>query len=304
MAAAGYTIEAASDGLTPVITGGITVAPRPATHLVVVQEPPSSVNAGSSFGLVVAALDQFGNIDSHFGGQVSIAPATGSGATLGTATSVNAIHGLASFTGLTLSEATGPVSLQITSSGLASTVTNTVTVTTKAPTNPVIPIAPQSPALPPLVTMNSVKLIENKRGQVTEILVGFSGGLNAAEAENTVTYLVTSAGRGGSFTAKNAQVIRLRSAVYDVPSDTVTLFPKGPLSLRRAVQLQVKGQAPSGLQDSYGRYIDGNRDGVAGGNAVAVLDGSGAIIEAMPSRTSALDRLLTKGKRATSAASV
>ena len=226
-AAAGYTIEATSNGLTPVITGGITVAPQPATHLVVVQQPPSSVNAGSGFGLVVAALDQFGNIDSNFGGRVSIAPAAGSGATLGTGTSVVASGGIASFSMLSMSQANGPVSLQITSNGLTGTVTSPVTVMTTAQTVPVTPISPKSPALSPLVTMNDVQLIENKRGQVTEILIGFSGGLNAAEAENTATYLLTAAARGGSFTAKGAQVIRLRSAVYNASHDTVALYPEG-----------------------------------------------------------------------------
>ena len=143
----------------------------------------------------------------------------------------------------------------------------------------VIESVPQSSALPPLVTMNNVQLIENKRRQVIEILVGFSGGLNVAEADNTATYLLTAAGRSGSFTAKGAEVIRLRSAVYNASKDTVALFPKGPMSLRRAVQLQVKGQPPSGLQDNYGRYIDGNRDGQAGSNAVAILGGSGSTVD-------------------------
>ena len=39
---------------------------------------------------------------------------------------------------------------------------------------------------------------------------------------------------------------------------------------------------PSGLQDGLGRLIDGNRDGQAGGNAVAVLTAGGVSLAALP----------------------
>jgi hypothetical protein len=42
--------------------------------------------------------------------------------------------------------------------------------------------------------------------------------------------------------------------------------------------------------ETYGRAGYGIRDGVAAGNAVAILNGDGAIVEAIPSRASALNR--------------
>ena len=314
-AASGYTIEATSDGLMPVITGGITVAAVPPTHTSTGTNPGGGGTTPAQLAFAVGSV----TVDENAGDasiQVlrsggTLAPVSvevdTAGGTAVAGVNYRAINQTLNFAagqdtqtitipvidvGVLESDLT--VNIVLSSPGAGAVLGSPSTATL------VIESVPQSSALPPLVTMNSVQLIENKRGQVIEILVGFSGGLNVAEAENTATYLLTVAGRDGSFTAKGAEPIQLRSAVYNASKDTVALFPKGPISLRRAVQLQVKGQPPSGLHDSYGRYIDGNRDGQAGSNAVAILDGSAATVEAIPSRTSALNRLLTNGKPAAS----
>jgi hypothetical protein len=77
---------------------------------------------------------------------------------------------------------------------------------------------------------------------VTEILIGFSGDLDATAAQRLGTYRLTIAGTHGSFTARNAKVIKLRSAVYDAANDTVTLAPSKPFKLSGPVQLKVNGQ--------------------------------------------------------------
>jgi hypothetical protein len=131
------------------------------------------------------------------------------------------------------------------------------------------------------VTVTSVHNVTNKKHQVTQILVTFSGPVDTAEAQNPGIYRLAAAGKKGSFTAKNAKVIPLKSAAYSAASDTVTLTLKKPLKLSKPVQLQVNGLSPSGLQDSLGRLIDGNHDGQPGGNAVAVLGRGGATISAV-----------------------
>ena len=108
-----YNIAASTPGLPTVISGKVNVTPQAATHLAVVTQPPSSVPKGAGFNLVVAAEDQFGNVDPTFSGSVSVAPPAGSGAALGGTTTVSAGAGNATFTGLTLSNATAPVSLQL-----------------------------------------------------------------------------------------------------------------------------------------------------------------------------------------------
>ncbi len=109
----------------------------------------------------------------------------------------------------------------------------------------------------------------------------FSGVVNAAEADNPAIYRLTLPGKKGSYTAKNAKAIKLRSADYDADDDTVTLIPTKPFALTKPVQLVIDGLPPSGLQDGSGRFIDGARTGTAGSNGVAILSRGGASVEAV-----------------------
>ena len=66
-------------------------------------------------------------------------------------------------------------------------------------------------------------------------------------------------------------MLKLRSATYDVGSHTVTLTLAKPIKLKKPVQPRIGGTAVSGLSDAFGRLIDGDHDGRAGGDATAVL---------------------------------
>jgi RHS repeat-associated protein len=158
---------------------------------------------------------------------------------------------------------------------------------TPSPTTPTpTPTTPTpTPTPPPLVTVTGVRDVTNKKHQVTEVLVTFSGAVNAAEADNVATYRLATAGKKGSYTAKNAKVIPLKSAVYDAADDTVMLIPKKAFALTKNVQLRVNGSPPSGLQDSSGRFIDGDDNGSAGSNAIVILSRRGVDIDAVVSGT-------------------
>ncbi len=119
------------------------------------------------------------------------------------------------------------------------------------------------------------------RTLIKQIIVSFRGAVNAAEANSLATYRLATAGSRGSFTAKNATVIKLASAVYQAAKNTVTLTPTKPFSMAKPVQLQVNGLAPLGLKDSFGRLIDGDDNGQPGGNAVAILSRGGVKINAI-----------------------
>jgi hypothetical protein len=127
----------------------------------------------------------------------------------------------------------------------------------------------------PLVTLTGVQTVTNKKHQVTQIIVSFSGALDAAGADQVATYHLAMPGKKGSYTAKNAKIIALGSALDNASADKVTLTPRKPFALTKPVQLLVYGTGPTGLQDSFGRLIDGNRDGQPGGNAVAILSRRG-----------------------------
>jgi Putative Ig domain len=165
--------------------------------------------------------------------------------------------------------ATIRVTVRVTDSGtppLSDTKTFTITVT--APPQPVI--------------LSKVQAKTNKKHLVTEILVTFSGAVNAAEAENLKgIYRLATPGKKGSYVAKNAGSIKLRSAIYAQATNTVALIPKKPFALTKKVQLEVIGLGPSGLHDSIGRLIDGDHNGTVGGNAIAILSKRGATVSAV-----------------------
>ena len=129
-----------------------------------------------------------------------------------------------------------------------------------APTPPPPPPPPPPPS--PLVTMTRVQE-EIKKHQVTAVIITFSGAVNSGEATNTGTYRLATPGKRGSYTAKNAGVIKLKNAVYNAATDTVTLLPKKVFALTKPVQLMVNGSPPSGLQDTLGRFLGGGTSAVA-----------------------------------------
>ncbi len=151
---------------------------------------------------------------------------------------------------------------------------------TPTPSPTPTPTPSPTPTPTPLVTVSGVGDVMNKKHQVTEVLVTFSGTVNAGPAQEIRNYRLATPGKRGSFTAKNAGIIKLKAALYDAQDDTVTLISSKPFTLDKPVQLQVNGEPPSGLQDSFGRYIDGAGDGQSGSDAIAVLSRGGTTIEA------------------------
>ncbi len=101
---------------------------NPATQLLVTLQPPISVTAGQTFGLSVEAVDALGNLDATFNGPVTLALGNNpGGVTLGGTLTVNAVNGVATFSGLTLDKA-GIYTLLVSSNGLIGTTTRAFTV--------------------------------------------------------------------------------------------------------------------------------------------------------------------------------
>jgi hypothetical protein len=133
--------------------------------------------------------------------------------------------------------------------------------------------------------MTNVHEVFNKKHQVTRIIVALSGAVNAGLADSLATYRLTIAGKHGSFTAKNAKVIALKSAVYNNLTDSVALVSRKPFALAKPVQLRVHGL-------------------LLGGDAVAVLSKQGVRIEARQQpgamlglAVPAMDHLMSAGSR-------
>ena len=99
----GYRLDASADGLDDASTDSFAVQAGIPARLEITTVPLDNLIASAPFGLFVEAVDSDGNIVPSFTGLVTLSlSANPSGATFGGAHSVNAVGGVATFTGLTL----------------------------------------------------------------------------------------------------------------------------------------------------------------------------------------------------------
>jgi RHS repeat-associated protein len=137
---------------------------------------------------------------------------------------------------------------------------------------------PSPPPPPPLVTVTSsqvetIKVGKGKKAkQQTVLVVGFSGDLSAAAADNTNAYQIApikktkGKGRHGKPGTTIGRSIPPATAVYNASNETVTLTLRGKPNLANPEQLTVDGAL---VTDGLGRLIDGSDDGKPGSNYVA-----------------------------------
>jgi streptogramin lyase len=144
-AASGYTLQLSASGLVAATTNAISVTPAAASQVVITAEPPTSVTAGSGFGLSASIEDAYGNVVTSDNAAVSVALANNpTGAALGGTLTVGASQGVAAFSGLTLTVAGSGYTLQASSSGLTGATSSAVTVVPAAATQVVITQQPPS----------------------------------------------------------------------------------------------------------------------------------------------------------------
>ncbi|MHB1557452.1 MAG: hypothetical protein ACYC61_08230 [Isosphaeraceae bacterium] len=144
-AGTGYTIEASDVGLNAAASTVMTVTPAAASQLVVTVQPPSTVTAGGTFGLTVAAEDPYGNLATSYDGPLAISLAGGPpDASLGGSETVSASGGVASFAGLNLTRAGLGYAIEAAGSGLVSAHSSTFDVSPAAPAS--LAIAAEPPA--------------------------------------------------------------------------------------------------------------------------------------------------------------
>ncbi len=143
-AGAGYSLKASSGSATTTTTKAIAVTANTASEFVVISQPPSKVAAGRLFALKVAAEDGYGNVISSFSGSVTLTLASGpSGATVEGKLTVTLVKGVATFSGLKITQA--GTSYSLTASGaLTSATTNLFNVTAGAASRLAIGAMPQA----------------------------------------------------------------------------------------------------------------------------------------------------------------
>ena len=114
----------------------------------------------------------------------------------------------------------------------------------------------------PVVTS---QLLVGPDDQITALVVGFSGPLDPATAQDTANY----AFGGSRGSGRNGHKIRLAAASYNADANVVTLTMNTPFALTRFKRLKViiAAERPGGVADPAGNLLDGDRDGEAGGDS-------------------------------------
>jgi hypothetical protein len=127
-AASGYVLTASS-GRLKAATGSLTVTPGTAMKLVITTQPPASVKAGSPFAITVKAEDQYGNVDTTFGGTINLTLTNGtSSVPLFGPVAVVANGGAAVFSGLTVNSVDSGLVLTASSGNLTAASSKSFTV--------------------------------------------------------------------------------------------------------------------------------------------------------------------------------
>ena len=122
-----YTLTASSGSLTPA-TATTAVTAGTVSKLVYTTAPPASTTVGSSFSVVVAAQDAYGNLESGDSSTpVSLSANDGGGGFSCTVTPAQVTNGIATFTGCSYTKSVGsPYTLSATSGSLTPATATTV----------------------------------------------------------------------------------------------------------------------------------------------------------------------------------
>ena len=263
----GYTFTATSDSLTAATSASFDVTDQ----LVVTTQPPSSIPAGSTFTVVVAAKDGEGNVDISYSGTPTVNNAYWWNGSLGGTTTVTAVDGVATFNDLTLTYATSSTYLNAYADGLSSVSTNNCSVTPAAATQLSIPYVNNVTAGSSFgITVNALDPYGNVdstySGDVTLALANnpgvstLGGTLTVAAANGVATFsglTLDKPGSGYTFTATSDSLTAATSASFDV-TDQLVVTTQPPSSIPADSTFTVVVAAEDG---------DGNVDTSYSGNA-------------------------------------
>jgi virginiamycin B lyase len=243
-------------------TGKVGVV-TPDLNIVLTGPPPSTLTAGSAFGLTASIEYDSGIVDTHYTGDVTVGLSGDPGSSLGGTLTVPASAGVAAFSSLTL-DSTGTETLHVGAAGMAGPISTSVDVS--PPAVVVISVPPNSPASPPPVTVASttppsitreVVLTAGKgrRKHVVGFKLSFNAPLNPASAANAANYEVTKTTKRRR--EKSVVPIHLQVA-YDATDETVSLMLAGRPRFTQGGQIVVSGVPPTGVAGASGDYLAGS----------------------------------------------
>ena len=247
--------------------GLATLAP---TQLIVTQQPPAILTAGSPFGLTVEDVDSSGNPVTSFSGTVTVGLINPpGGGTLGGTLSVTASNGVATFSGLTLDTAASGYTLLASGSGVGEAVAGAIAVTPATASQAVITSQPGSVtagsgfALSTAIEDPYGNVVTSATNNVTVALasnpggstlggtlsltasngVADFGGLTLDTAASGYTLQVSSAGLSGAVTSPFPVTAAAASQLV------ITQQPPSSVGVNSAFGLQAK------IEDAYGNVV-------------------------------------------------
>ena len=231
----GYTLSATGGGLGPITSTAFDITPGNATQLVFTQQPTSPV-AGQVIApaVQVTALDPAGNLVPTFSGNVTIGFGNNpGGSTLGGATTVAAVNGVATFSDLTLDKSSNNYWLTATGTGLSTATSNAFNIAAGPATQLVFGTQPSTitggTSFNPTVKVRALDALGNLAtsftGDVTVALGGNPGGgpligtATVAAVGGVATFSVLSvnvAATGYTLTADAGGFAQITSGLFDV----------------------------------------------------------------------------------------
>ncbi len=111
----------------------------------------------------------------------------------------------------------------------------------------------------------------------TRLVLTFDRALDATAADSLRNYRIKTMSGGR---------IKLKSAVYDDQTHTVTLRPVNRMNLHRKYSIVVVGSQPTGVEDVAGNMLDGTRSGTSGTDYHGVIIDKDLVIGSAAARAS------------------
>lgn len=279
----GYTLTAAANALTGATSSGFNITPGSATQLAFLVQPTGAALGDALSPAVQAELrDAHGNRATSAGNEVTIAIGTNpSGGTLAGTTKVNAVSGVASFSGLSIDKAGTGYTLVATATGLTSATSAAFDIgASTAATKLAFTVQPTSgtsnAGIAPAITLaiqdaQGRTVTSDNTTQVT-IAIGTNAGGGTLAGTVTVTAAagvasfsglsIDRAGSGYTLTATAATLASATSTAFDIAAGAPNrlVFAVQPASsvagdaLSPAVQVEI--------QDAAGNRVTTARDAV------------------------------------------
>ena len=245
-------------------TAGLLGEPSVATDsLVVTTQPPYYVTAGTPFGLTVTANKPDGSTDTAFNGDVTVSNASGFGNLMGN-TTVTAVSGVATFSGLTMTVASpyyGVYSLKAASEGLSGTTTNRFQVS-PLPASQLAILGSGTNILPGVPFGLQVfaedaygNLDTNFTGQVTlDLGANFAGGtlsgvLSVAAVRGVATFSglsIDTAGDGYAIRATGGSLPAQLGSPFNVTNEQLVVTTQPPASVKAGSAFRLVAKIENG----------------------------------------------------------